>query len=1011
MYLPATVIPRVVMRVATFVIFTLAAVLPAGAQENDWEQLNQKILHLNKQGDYASAIILAKQAIVLAESIRDPDSNLLGTSLINLAELYRTQKQYELAEPIYLRALTFWENYLGRDHPFLATVLNPLAGLYQTQQKYAKAEPLLRRTLAIQAKALGPAHAGLVPTLLGLANTLGSQRKYEQAIRVIQNALTLQEQTLGPEHPAIVATLQIFAVIYSNQGQFALAEPIYKRILAIQESSFGLEHLNVAVSLYKLADLYADQNKLSVAEPLFKRSLSISEKVLGADNPIAIANLYGLVKLYTALGQFKKAEPLYDRVLVNLAKSNGPFDPAMVAFMFNLAPQDMSASQLVQAERVFGRYLVSEENNHGPDAPALLGNLIKLADVYRMQSKFSQAEPLFKRALLIEEKLLPPEHPGIALILNKLAELYRAQGQHAAALTMARRATALYKKRNVARGTSEGVIHDALLNQTGLFNHLDLLALNPGKEAREIITNEAFEVVQLAQASGTASAIAKMAARFASGDDALAQLIKRQQDATDRMSKAEAQLLTAASQMPHQRHAADEKKLRVDIAQSAQTIAAIDAELTWRFPNYQELTRLQPVSVPHIQALLKLGEAMLVYKLNAANSFLWVVTRDRADFLPLDLKIKDIAVQVAMVRAEMESDDNGRPRRISVDVLHDLYQQLVAPAELKLAGIEHLMVVPSGPLQSLPFGMLVTAPSPAIHTAADYAKVDWLAKRYAFSVLPAVSSLQALRQLTPVGPAQEPFAGFGDPSIGRGLGPSGGRGKGIDARGIFRNVAFKNNEKASALPRVEIADVEFIREQDGLPETADELRAMAATLKGDQKFIWLRDQATETRVKNLDLFKFRTIAFATHGVMAGEISGVGEAGLILTPPRQANANDDGYLSAGEIARLKLNADWVLLSACNTAAADGTPDAEGFSGLAKAFFYAGARSLLVSHWSIESDSAMLLTTGILKEYEANPGQGKANAHRKAMLTLMSTPQYAHPLFWAPFAVVGEGGPAS
>jgi len=968
MYRPATVSQRVVTWIATFVIFALAVVLPAGAQENGWEQLNQKMLQLNKQGDYVSAIMMAKQAMMLAESAHDPESNQLGTSLVNLAELYRSQMQYALAEPVYLRALTFWENYLGPDHPYLATVLYPLAGLYHGQQKYALAEPLLQRTLAIQ------------------------------------------EKSLGPEHLALVATLQTLAVMYLNQGQFALAESFYKRTLAIQESSFGLEHVNVAVSLYQLADLYAHQSKFAVAEPLFKRSLAISEKVIGADNPIATANLDGLVKLYTALGLPRKAEPLYDRVLVNLAKTNGPFDPAMVAFMLNLAPQDMSISQLVQAELVFSRYLVSEEKSQGPDAPALLGSLIKLAEIYRMQDKFAQAESLFKRALRIEEKRLPPEHPGIVLILNKLAELYRAQGQNAMALTMARRATSLYQKRNWGLSTHEAVTHEALTNQSGFFTHLDLLALNPDKEARNIMVDEAFQVFQLAQASGAASAIAKMAARFASGDDALAELIKRQQDATDRMLKEESQLATAASQMPFQRNLADEKKLRHDITQSGQTIAEIDTELSRRFPAFKELTREQPVTIPRIQALLKTGEAMLSYGLSGTNSFLWIVTCDRAEFLPLHVKIKGIAAQVARVRAEMESDDNGRPKRVSVDMLHDLYQQLVAPAEATLTGIEHLMVVSSGPLQSLPFGMLVMAPSPAIQTAADYAKVDWLAKRYAFSVLPAVSSLQALRQLGPVGSAQEPFAGFGDPSIGQGPTSTRGMRQGIDIRGIFRKAVFKNIEKASALPLTEIADVEFIREQDELPETANELRAMAVTLKGNPKFIWLRDQATETNVKSLDLSKFRTIAFATHGVMAGQISGVGEAGLILTPPQQGSANDDGYLSAGEIAGLKLNADWVLLSACNTAASDGTPSAEGFSGLAKAFFYAGARSLLVSHWSVESDSAMLMTTTILKVYGANPGLGKAHAHRKAMLTLMGTHQYAHPLFWAPFVVVGEGGPS-
>ncbi|MBT6429852.1 MAG: CHAT domain-containing protein, partial [Rhodospirillaceae bacterium] len=114
---------------------------------------------------------------------------------------------------------------------------------------------------------------------------------------------------------------------------------------------------------------------------------------------------------------------------------------------------------------------------------------------------------------------------------------------------------------------------------------------------------------------------------------------------------------------------------------------------------------------------------------------------------------------------------------------------------------------------------------------------------------------------------------------------------------------------------------------------------------------------------------------------------------------------------GEVAQLKLDADWVILSACNTAAGDGTPGAEGLSGLAKAFFYAGARSLLVSHWPVASDAAVRITTRTLKEMQV-PGVGRAEAHQRAMLALIESsdrPHYAHPLFWAPFVVVGEGGP--
>lgn len=145
--------------------------------------------------------------------------------------------------------------------------------------------------------------------------------------------------------------------------------------------------------------------------------------------------------------------------------------------------------------------------------------------------------------------------------------------------------------------------------------------------------------------------------------------------------------------------------------------------------------------------------------------------------------------------------------------------------------------------------------------------------------------------------------------------------------------------------------------------------------------------------------------------MAGELNGLGEPGLILSPPSRGTVEDDGYLAASEVAQLKLNADWVVLSACNTAASDGATGAEGLSGLSKAFFYAGARSLLVSHWRVSSLATVPLTTVMLKEYKAAPGQGKAEAQRKSMLSLMNTPghpEYAHPFFWAPFVVVGEGG---
>jgi CHAT domain-containing protein len=143
--------------------------------------------------------------------------------------------------------------------------------------------------------------------------------------------------------------------------------------------------------------------------------------------------------------------------------------------------------------------------------------------------------------------------------------------------------------------------------------------------------------------------------------------------------------------------------------------------------------------------------------------------------------------------------------------------------------------------------------------------------------------------------------------------------------------------------------------------------------------------------------------------MAGELKGSAEPGLILTPPATATEEDDGYLSASEIAALKLDADWVILSACNTAAGN-APNAEALSGLARGFLYAQARALLVSHWAVDSNATVKLITSAVREVAKDASVGRAEALRRAMLAMMDNGNAAeaHPAFWAPFIVVGEGG---
>jgi CHAT domain-containing protein len=183
-------------------------------------------------------------------------------------------------------------------------------------------------------------------------------------------------------------------------------------------------------------------------------------------------------------------------------------------------------------------------------------------------------------------------------------------------------------------------------------------------------------------------------------------------------------------------------------------------------------------------------------------------------------------------------------------------------------------------------------------------------------------------------------------------------------------------------------------------------------MRVDPSDIKLGLAATVTAVKQAKLDQYSIIYFATHGLVAGDLErfakSKAEPALVLTIPDKPTDFDDGVLQASEIAQLKLNADWVVLSACNTAAAE-NPGAEALSGLARAFFYAGARSLIVSNWEIGDESTARLMLNTFQASASNSKLSHAEALRQAMLKMIDdakTDDDAHPRLWAPFVVVGE-----
>ena len=670
------------------------------------------------------------------------------------------------------------------------------------------------------------------------------------------------------------------------------------------------------------------------------------------------------------------------------------------------------------------------------------------------RARYPEAEPLYKRALSILEKALGPDHPNVAGILNNLAALYFAQQEWGRAVVYLRRGTSIVVARS-RRGTD--AIGRAPAGKTVSEVARDSLAFSilikaahrlagANDAAASALAREMFRTAQWELGTEASASLAQMAARQAKGDSALARLVRERQDLVGEWQAKDKLLITARTESPVRRNPGTEAALSQRLAAIDTRLAEIDRSLAKGFPEYTELAAPEPLDVTEVQAHLRPNEALVLFlvtpewKPTPEETFIWVVTKTHMRSIRAGLGTKALADEVQALRCGLDASawtgprcfeltgqtyteaDHGSGKALPFDLsrAHKLYRALFGEIADLVAG-KHLLIVPSGPLTQLPFHVLLSAaPNPDLTGTQAMRGAAWLARSHAVSVLPAVSSLRALRRDAKASRAAKPYLGIGNPLLD---GPDGryaglarqAREKQSCPKPLLQRVAGLPGARAGVRQptmRDGLVDLAHLRAQTPLPETADELCAVARSLKVGSEAVRLGVKASEADLKRLSdentLADYRLLHFATHGALAGEITGNAEPGLILNPPETATERDDGYLSASEITGLKLEADWVILSACNTAAG-GTDNAEALSGLARAFFYAGARALLVSHWAVYSDATVKLISKTLATVAAEPGRGRAEALRRSMLTLIDKgePREAHPAYWAPFVLVGEG----
>jgi CHAT domain-containing protein len=543
------------------------------------------------------------------------------------------------------------------------------------------------------------------------------------------------------------------------------------------------------------------------------------------------------------------------------------------------------------------------------------------------------------------------------------------------------------------------------------------------KEVRELIFSTYLEAASQVNAANAVAALGvadwmrgglvqealgDAAVRAAASNDTLSNLVRQDQDARNEIKGLRNFLSGDAggSSSPLPQIAA---QMRERITLLEKTRADVQVKIKAAFPDYEKLVRPSPPSTANIQANLQADEALVVLQPTDNATYVWVLSRSGGNgagtFHRANIGNADLAKLVKRLRVSLDVAGLATSRMPAFDhaAAQELYAQLLAPLEQGLAGKTSLVIAAGGVLGQIPFGILETAAVPRTVAMKD---TPWLIKKAAITHVPSVAAWLSMRAL-PHQTASQPMLAWGDPLFNLALASNAKSSSGeVRKINLTRAATAVDLEKEDVRSAIKYADI------PALPETRDELLAIAKTLGADAtRDLILGSQATRDSVlaqnKNGNLAKQRVVAFATHGLMAGDLPNLTQPALAM-----AGTKDDlqnvlaPLLTLEDVLTLKLNADWVVLSACNTAAADGQAE-EALSGLARGFFYAGSRSLLVTHWAVDSESAVTLTTETFKNYQSKPTEAKAESLRQAMLTVMANLATAHPTYWAPYALVGDG----
>lgn len=969
-----------------------------------------------RMGDYDSALLLFEPAKDIIKNRLGNEHPSYAQSLEYLGLLYVRIGDYSRALPLLLQCIDITEKAYSEEHVFYTTSLNNLALLHVTMDNHDQALPLLLRANEINERVVSKEHASYATSLSNLGSLYQIMGKYDQALPLLLQASEIRGKTMGKEHNRYAYSLGVLASLYMDMGNYSNALPLYLQAKAIEEKALGQEHSNYATRLNNLALLYKTMGSYNLALPLLLQSKDIKEKSLGKDHPNYANSLDHIGDLYVYMGHYDQALSLYLQSKDIREKALGKQHRRYAASLTRLSKVYEQMGHIDEALSLNLEALEIEKKIVGIDHPIYAGSLNNLAGLYQQMGDYERTLQLYLESANIREKVLGKEHPSYIQSLNNLASLYSRMGKVDKAwevlnqamrgscgmqvqltfdktwfdrLLAASYSSYVHLERMIESleiayqlmGSNPGA-NDARMKQsivTDLANALLVKARNQVSNEQdklrilslshdwllrglnsldpEIHAEQAFKLadqnksVLLLQAS-----MSELAYQVGGLPDSL---IWRERELLKKQSELQVNLL---GKLPD----AEEESLRDQLNHINQDIDVFVRMIEHEYPKYHEIKYRQvDASVSEIQASQEPNTALLEYVVGDSAVHVFYVDQEQLQWSRLFVGNEELNNRINSLHRSLSDYQSNASYQAYSEQAHWFYQNLVAQSLKDKGHINKLIIVTDGELGHLPFeAFLVDKSSDEPHYLLNDYNIS-----YTYSATLWKENMEAPNPQN--------------------------NGE------IFGVAADYNLMPDSSMLALRMPPDQWTRgELTALPAARKEVETLQAKYEGFFAF----DSLASERVVKEKASDYSILHFATHGILNKEQPVL--SSLAFT--EDSDSTESNFWQAHEISQAQLNADLVVLSACETGYGE-FERGNGIASLARAFMYAGAPSLVVSLWQVNDEA----TSELMKNFYDNLDMGmkKDEALREAKLQYIKSADgvLAHPAFWSPFIVMGKTDP--